>query len=195
MPEGGGRGRFQKGDSRINRGGRPKKFRAILEELIGEGGEEAYRELKAIAKGEVSYTKLVREPAPHEDSASAAHIPTVEVFPDWKVRADVWKFLIEQLNGKAQSSLEVSGSIDHNHEHTISPETLAGMSTEQLLRIERNLEAIEAEFEVAEKGLDQVPALPAVTEPVSSVLTPTVQPSTVPSEVAPAPRLKFFKGT
>lgn len=195
MPEGGGRGRFQTGDSRINRGGRPKKFRKVLEELIGEGGEEAYRELKAIAKGEVSYSKLVREPAPHEDSASAALIPTVKVFPDWKVRADIWKFLVEQLNGKAQSSLEVSGSIEHNHEHSISPETLAGMSTEQLLRIERNLEAIEAEFEVAEKGLDQVPALEAGATP--EPLTPTVHQSTVTREVepVPAPRLKLFKGT
>jgi hypothetical protein len=181
---------FKPGDARINRGGRPKKHRKLLEELIGEGGEEGYRELKRIAQGQVSYKKLVREPSPHEDSLSAAHIPYVEVFPDWKLRAEIWMFLVEQLNGKAPSSLEVSGTVTHEHEHNLSEETLSKMPTEQLERLAGHFAAIEAEFAVAE-GEEAAPALPSHT------LTPELKEATVSAPVEPVKvglGIRFFKG-
>ncbi len=141
-------GHLLKGTRALNPGGRPstKANRAILERLIGKGGERAYEAVLDIAEGRTTIETLAREPRPHEDSVAAALIPVVKRAPSIRERLDAWTFLIEQLNGKSPSSLDVS--VDGEVRHTSGPEYRA-LTDEDLSSLEKLLRR--ARYEAAEE--------------------------------------------
>lgn len=154
-----------------NPAGRPKGHKAVLRELIGEHGVEAYRQIKRIADGELTFEKLAREPTAQEDIASAALIPLVRVVPTVRERLDAWTFLVEQLNGKSTAHVDLHAKVENETRFDFSrvPDAL-------LAQIERGLvvasegEVVDAEFTTECPGL-----LPETFEPMPIQAAPVVE--------------------
>jgi hypothetical protein len=162
-----------------NPAGRPKGHKAVLRGLIGEHGQKGYELIWKIANGELSFQKLVRDPGPAEDAASAATlIPLVTVVPTIRERLDAAEFLIEQLNGKATATLDVNTTIETSHKFDLSrldDKRLALL--EQTLAVASTGDVVDAEFTTDAPGLlpdgwtdgEGFPALPSGVVECASV--------------------------
>lgn len=92
-----------------------RTHRAYLRKLIGDKGEIAFDLLWSIARGELSFETLSREPGPNEDTISAALIPKVRIVPSIRERMDAAEILLAHLVGKPVSAVEVEAHVAHEH--------------------------------------------------------------------------------
>ncbi len=121
-----------------NPGGRKHAFRGYLKQLLGEHGEKGYDAILAMCKGEatVDVEKVDEYGQKSIEKRAASH----------RERLDGWIFLVEQLNGKSVSSLDVSAEITHRVE---SVRDYSKVTDDELTALERTLakmEATDAEF-------------------------------------------------
>lgn len=158
-------GQIQKGSAGLPGAGRPNRraSRKILEELIGEGGEKAYRAILDIAEGKISIETLAREPKPHEDSISVSMIPTVRKVPSIRERLDAWTILAEHLNGKPPSSLDITVDDAREPERRPNYRTLSDADLSNLEQLLTKAKGATEEEIDAEIVIEQPPALPADT--------------------------------
>lgn len=172
-------GQILKGSGGVPGAGRPNRraSRRILEELIGEGGEKAYKAILDIAEGRTSIEVLAREPKPHEDSISVSMIPTVRKVPSIRERLDAWTILAEHLNGKPPSSLDITVDDQREPERRPNYRTLSDAdlsNLEQLLTKAKGAteeELIEGEIvEPLVPNVGSPPALPADTEDLGETI-------------------------
>lgn len=145
---------------------RPKGTRRILQELIGQNGEKALEVLVSIMEGRLTYKRLVRDPGPDENPASAALIPVVEVVPTIAERKDVAKFLFEHLAGKARQDI----AVDYSGEVTTKT-TYQQLDDESLSKLKELLKRAKGAAEDIIEGevVGERPTLPESTPGVTTL--------------------------
>lgn len=122
----------------------------------GDATREYFEMLFAVMRGEKRVRRLVRAPAPHEDSESIALIPLVDEVPTIKEMMDAGKEINRYYNGNAPTNVNVnvSGSVKQERD-------LSRMSDAELDQLEALLTKTEIIEGIAVPATIEQDALPA----------------------------------